>query len=36
MRFRAFKPYFLDEHPKILARQPVFEMARIDTTYIIH
>ena len=36
MRFRAFKPYLLEgEHSDLLARQPVFEMARIDTTYII-
>ena len=35
MRFRAFKPSLLLEHPELLARQPVFDMARIDTTYLI-
>jgi len=35
MRFRAFKPFLLVDHLELLARQPVFEMARIDTTYII-
>ena len=36
MRFRAFKPSLLEgEHSDLLARQPVFDMARIDTTYLI-
>jgi hypothetical protein len=36
MRFRAFKPFLLEgEHLDLLARQPVFDMARIDTTYLI-
>jgi len=36
MRFRAFKPSLLEgEHPDLLARQPVFDMAQIDTTYLI-
>ncbi|MDP7027213.1 MAG: multiheme c-type cytochrome [Candidatus Marinimicrobia bacterium] len=36
MRFRAFKPSFLEEeHSDLLARQPVFDMAQIDTTYLI-
>jgi len=39
MRFRAFKPFLLEgleeEYPGLPARQPVFDMARIDTTYII-
>jgi len=35
MRFRAFKPSLLVEHPELLARQPVFEMTRIDSIYII-
>ena len=36
MRFRAFKPFLLEgEHSDLLARQPVFDMARIDTTYLI-
>ena len=36
MRFRAFKPFLLEEeHSDLLTRQPVFDMARIDTTYII-
>ena len=38
MRFRAFKPDLLEalkeEHIELI-EQPVFEMARIDTTYII-
>ena len=33
MRFRAFKPSLLSE--ELLARQPVFEMTRIDSIYII-
>lgn len=35
MRFRAFKPDLLEEHTELLARQPVFDMARIDTTFTI-
>jgi len=36
MRFRAFKPHLLrEDHPELLTNLPVFEMARIDTTYII-
>ena len=36
MRFRAFKPHLLrEDHPELLKNLPVFEMARIDTTYII-
>ena len=36
MKFRAFKPHLLrNEHPELLTNLPVFEMARIDTTYII-
>ena len=36
MRFRAFKPFLLEEeHSDLLARQPVFDMARIDTTFTI-
>ena len=36
MRFRAFKPSLLMEnHSELLARQPVFEMTRIDSIYII-
>ena len=36
MRFRAFKPFLLEgEHSDLLARQPVFDMARIETTYLI-
>ena len=36
MKLRAFKPHLLrNEHPELLTNLPVFEMARIDTTYII-
>ena len=36
MRFRAFKPFLLEgEHSALLARQPVFDMALIDTTLTI-
>ena len=36
MRFRAFKPSLLmEKHSELLARQPVFEMTRIDSIYII-
>jgi hypothetical protein len=36
MRFRAFKPFLLEgEHSDLLTRQPVFDMARIETTYLI-
>ncbi len=36
MRFRAFKPFLLEgEHSALLARQPVFNMALIDTTFTI-
>ena len=36
MKFRAFKPHLLrNKHPELLTNLPVFEMARIDTTYII-
>jgi hypothetical protein len=34
MRFRAFKPDILKEHTELI-EQPVFDMARIDTTYVI-
>ena len=33
MRFRAFKPSLLAE--ELLVRQPVFDMARIETTFTI-
>ena len=34
MRFRAFKPDLLEEYTELI-EQPVFDMARIDTTYVI-
>ena len=35
MLFRPFKPHLLQDHPILLENLPIFEMARIDTTYII-
>jgi hypothetical protein len=35
LRFRAFKPDLLERHTELLNRQPVFDMARIDTTFTI-